>query len=59
MKLLVKRSIADVRETSYDAEMMAGSIGLTLATKQSYETIHVLADNDVKVRTQLDLEVQR
>lgn len=47
--------IAGGRGTSYDAEMMAGGMALAFATKQSCETIHVVADNESALKTLLDL----
>ncbi|KAJ2972867.1 hypothetical protein NUW54_g12177 [Trametes sanguinea] len=53
-RLLVRRGIACGRGTSYDAEMMAGGMGLAFATKQSCETIHVVADNESALETLID-----
>ena len=53
-RLLTRRGIAGGRSTSYDAEMMAGGMGLSFATKQPYETIHIVADNESALQTLLN-----
>ena len=51
--LLTERRFACGR-TSYDAEMMAGGMGLWFARKQPSETIHIVADNESALQTLLD-----
>ena len=53
-RLLTRRGIACGRGTSYDAEMMAGGMGVAFATRQACDTIHVVADNESALKTILD-----
>ena len=53
-RLLTRRGIACGRGTSYDAEMMAGGMGIAFATKQPCDTIHIVADNESALQTLLD-----
>ncbi|OSC96557.1 hypothetical protein PYCCODRAFT_1335360, partial [Trametes coccinea BRFM310] len=50
-RLLVRKGIACGRGTSYDAEMIAGGMALAFATKQSCDTIHLVADNESALKT--------
>ena len=52
--MLTRRGIACGRGTSYDAEMIAGGMGLSFATKQLCDTIHIVADNESALKTLLD-----
>ncbi|KAH9933218.1 uncharacterized protein BXZ73DRAFT_23508, partial [Epithele typhae] len=53
-RLLVSKGRACGRAVSYDAEMIAGGMGIAFATKQVCETIHVVADNESALKTLLD-----
>lgn len=53
-RLIFKRGVACGWGTSYDAEMVAGGMGMVFTTKQSCNTIHVVADNESALTTLLD-----
>ena len=53
-RLVRREAVAGGRGTSYDAEMIACGMGLRFATRQTCETIHVVADNESAITMILD-----